>query len=85
MPRIYIGKLFNELRDELLAAMHDAVAREVRAGRPVDVPRMLRTFTRAAAGKMANPVEVSDKCFEPESTGVRSNRGRKTSDFEDTL
>jgi hypothetical protein len=63
MPYIYISKLLNELRDELLSAMHDAVAREVRAGKPVDVSRLYRTFSRAASGKMANPVEVSEKCI----------------------
>ena len=63
MPYIYITKLLNELRDELLSAMHTAVEREVRAGKPVDVSRLYRTFTRAAAGKMANPVEISEKCM----------------------
>ncbi len=64
VPSIYISKLFNELRDELLSAMHVAVEREVRPGKPVDVNRLWRTFTRAAGGKMANPVEVSDRCVE---------------------
>jgi hypothetical protein len=63
MPYIYISKLLNELRDELLSAMHTAVEREVRAGRPVDVSRLYRAFSRAATGKMANPVEVSEKCM----------------------
>jgi hypothetical protein len=65
MAYIYINKLLNELRDELLSAMHSAVEREVRAGKPVDVGRLYRAFSRAAAGKMANPVEVSDKCLAP--------------------
>jgi hypothetical protein len=65
MAYIYIHKLMNELRDELLSAMHSAVEREVRAGKPVDVGRLYRAFSRAATGKMANPVEVSDKCIAP--------------------
>ena len=80
MPSIYISKLFLELRDELLSAMHVAVEREVRAGKPVDVNRLWRTFSRAAAGKMANPVEVSDRCVEPERSGVK--RGRPNSSRE---
>lgn len=66
MPYIYINKLLNELRDELLSAMHSAVDREVRAGKPVDVDRLYRAFARAASGKMANPVEVSEKCLAAE-------------------
>ncbi len=81
MPSIYISKIFHELRDELLSAMHVAVEREVRPGRPVDVNRMWRTFSRAAAGKMANPVEVSDRCVEPERPGVK--RGRPNSSRDD--
>jgi hypothetical protein len=65
MAYIYIHKLLNELRDELLSAMHSAVEREVRAGKPVDVAKLYRAFSRAATGKMANPVEVSDKCIAP--------------------
>jgi hypothetical protein len=75
VPSIYISKLFHELRDELLSAMHVAVEREVRAGKPVDVNRLWRTFSRAAAGKMANPVEVSDRCVETGSVNVK--RGRR--------
>jgi hypothetical protein len=75
VPSIYISKLFHELRDELLSAMHVAVEREVRAGKPVDVNRMWRTFSRAAAGKMANPVEVSDRCVEADRPGIK--RGRR--------
>ena len=74
MPSIYISKLFHELRDELLSAMHVAVEREVRAGKPVDVNRLWRTFSRAAAGKMANPVEVSDRCVEAERPVVKRRR-----------
>ncbi len=74
MPSIYISKLFNELRDELLSAMHVAVEREVRAGKPVDVNRLWRTFTRAAAGKMANPVEVSDRCVEADRPNAKRSR-----------
>ena len=75
MPYIYIDKLFNELRDELMTAMHKAVESELRNGR-VDVPRLLRSFTRAAAKQMANPVQVSDKCVEQH--GLRSNKGAKS-------
>ncbi len=73
MPYIYIDKLLNELREELLSAMHAAVEREVRAGQKIDVSRLYRAFTRAAAGKMANPVQVSDRCLD---TGApRSKKG----------
>ena len=41
-------RLLNELRDELLSAMHSAVEREVRPGKPVDVVRLYRAFSRAA-------------------------------------
>jgi hypothetical protein len=54
--------------------MHVAVEREVRAGKPVDVNRLWRTFSRAAAGKMANPVEVSDRCVEAERKVVKRGR-----------
>jgi hypothetical protein len=74
VPSIYISKLFHELRDELLSAMHVAVEREVRAGKPVDVNRLWRTFARAAAGKMANPVQVSDRCVEPDRPGAKRGR-----------
>jgi hypothetical protein len=62
MPYIYIDKVLNELRTELLSAMHAAVQREVRKGE-VDVNRLYRAFTRAAAGKCANPVRVSERCI----------------------
>ena len=74
MPYIYIDKLFNELRDPLLSAMHAAIKAELRNGR-VDVPRLLRSFTRAAAKEMANPVQVSDKCVE--ETVSRNKKGSK--------
>ena len=74
MPYVFINKLLNELRDELLSAMHSAVEREVRAGRPVDVDRLYRAFTRAAAGKMANPVEISERCL-----ATSSSSGKKKS------
>jgi len=61
MPYIYIDKVLNELRPELLSAMHAAVEREVRKGQ-VDVDRLYRAFTRAAVGKCANPMRVSDRC-----------------------
>jgi len=72
MPYIYIDKVFNELRDELLTAMHKAIDSELRNGR-VDVPRLFRSFTRAAAKQMSNPVQVSDKCIE--SNTIRPKKG----------
>lgn len=72
MPFLYIDKVFNELRDELLTAMHKAVDSELRGGR-VDVPRLFRSFTRAAAKQMANPVQISDKCID--LNGVKSKKG----------
>ncbi len=77
MPYIYIDKLFNELRGELLSAMHAAAEREIRTGQKVDVNRLFRAFTRAAAGKMANPVRVSDKCLETGSPGSKKGSGRE--------
>ncbi len=75
MPYIYIDKVLNELRDELLSAMHAAVASEVRAGQRVDVNRLYRAFTRAAAGKMANPVRISDRCLEAGATRAKKGAG----------
>ncbi len=77
MPYLYIDKLFNELRSELLSAMHAAVDREVREGKKVDVNRLYRAFTRAAAGKMANPVQVTDRCLtsEPQRANKGGDRG----------
>ncbi len=73
MPYIYIDKILNELRPELLSAMHSAVEREVRSGQRVDVQRLYRAFSRAAAGQCANPVRVSDKCVETNMS--RPNKG----------
>jgi hypothetical protein len=70
LPYIYIDKLLNELRPELLA-----VEREVRKG-PVDVDRLYRAFTRAAAGKCATPQRVSDKCV----AEIVPSRPRKAKD-----
>ena len=63
MPYVYIDRVLNELRDELLSAMHAAIKAEMRNGR-VDVPRLYRAFTRAAAKEVSNPVLVSEKCIE---------------------
>ena len=76
MPYLYIDKLFNELREELLSAMHAAADREIRTGQKVDVNRLFRAFTRAAAGKMANPVRVSDRCLETAPPGTKKGVGR---------
>ena len=76
MPYIYIDKILNELRPELLSAMHTAVERELRTGSGqarVDVQRLYRAFTRAAANQCANPVRVSDKCVE--TNMARPNKG----------
>ncbi|MDQ2833484.1 MAG: hypothetical protein M3Y50_06995 [Acidobacteriota bacterium] len=75
MPYLYIDKLFHELRPELLSALHAAVEREVRKG-PVDVDRLYRAFSRAAAGKCATPQRVSDKCI----AEVTSSKPRKAKD-----
>lgn len=72
MPYIYIDKILNELRPELLSAMHSAVERELRQGR-VDVQRLYRAFTRAAANQCANPARVSEKCVETNMS--RPNKG----------
>ena len=74
MPYIYIDKVFNELKEELLSAMHQAVDRELHNGR-IDANKLFRSFTRAAAGKVSNPVRVSDKCVEEH--GIRPKRGSK--------
>jgi hypothetical protein len=76
MPYLYIDKVLNELRDELLSAMHAAVEREVRVGSKVDVNRLYRAFTRAAVGKMANPVRVSDRCIESAPARTKKGAGR---------
>lgn len=72
MPYIYIDKVLNELRDELLSAMHAAVERELRKGK-LDVNKLYRAFTRAAAGQCSNPVRVSDRCIHT-VTGKTSKR-----------
>gem|GEM_PF-831849 len=82
MPYIYIDKILNELRPELLSAMHSAVEREVRAGQRVDVQRLYRAFTRAAVGQCANPVRVSEKCVETNMS--RPNKGAGKGGDHDT-
>ncbi len=74
MPYIYIDRVLNELRDELLTAMHAAVDRELRQGR-VDVAKLYRAFSRAAANQVSNPVLVSDKCIETNT--ARPKKGSK--------
>ncbi len=74
MPYLYIDRVLNELRDELLTAMHAAVDRELRQGR-VDVAKLYRAFTRAAANQVSNPVLVSDKCIETNT--MRPKKGSK--------
>lgn len=73
MPYIYIDKVLNELRSELLSAMHNAIDRELRNGK-VDVKRLYRAFNRAAAGQCSNPVHISDKCVENFPGTVRKKR-----------
>ncbi len=70
LPYLYIDRLLNELRSELLSAMHSAVEREVRNGE-VDVSRLYRAFSRAAAKQMANPVLVSEKCMGEQTQAAR--------------
>jgi hypothetical protein len=81
LPYIYIDKILNELRSELLSAMHAAVDREVRAGQKVDVQRLYRAFSRAAVGQCANPVRVSEKCVETNMS--RPNKGAGKSNNRD--
>ncbi len=73
MPYIYIDKVLNELRDDLLSALHAAVEREMRGGK-VDVAKLYRSFNRAASGKVANPVWVSDKCVSETGGGGKKPR-----------
>jgi len=73
MPYIYIDKVLNELRSELLSAMHNALDRELRNGK-VDVKRLYRAFNRAAAGQCSNPVHISDKCVENFAGVVKKKR-----------
>ncbi len=77
MPYIYIDKVFNELRAEMLSAMHSAVEREVRNGQVVDVQRLLRSFTRTVAGRCASPVRVSDKCIAETGSVTRAFRAKE--------
>lgn len=80
LPYLYIDKVLNELRDDLLSALHAAVEREMRGGK-VDVAKLYRSFNRAASGKVANPVWVSDKCIsETGGSGKRSKRGLGSED-----
>ena len=79
VPYIYIDKILNELRPELLSAMHAAVERELRDGK-VDVKRLYRAFNRAAAGKCSNPVHISEKCVENFAGNVRKVRVEVTDD-----
>ena len=82
MPYIYIDKILNELRAELLSAMHSAVEREVRpgSGQRVDVQRLYRAFTRAAVGQCANPVRVSEKCVETNMSRPNKGAGKGSKD-----
>ncbi len=76
MAYIFLDKVFHELRSELLSAMHQAVEREVRGGQ-VDVNRLVRSFTRAAAGKVASPARVSDKCIGEAGSVTRAYRAKE--------
>lgn len=75
MPYIYIDKVLNELRDDLISAMHAAVERELHHGR-VDVAKLYRSFNRAASGKVSNPVWVSEKCVAELGSGGGRKKGR---------
>ena len=80
MPYIYIDKVFHELRSELLSAMHAALEAQGRKGQ-VDVDRLYRAFTRAAAGKCSNPQRVSEKCVvETASTKPRKAKDGRIDD-----
>jgi hypothetical protein len=74
MPYIYIDRVLNELRSELLSAMHQAVSAQFKKGE-VDVNRLYRSFSRAAAGQVSNPVHVSEKCVDAGPKGVNGNSG----------
>lgn len=74
LPYIYIDKVLNELRSELLSAMHVALDAQGRKG-PIDVDRLYRAFTRAAVGKCSNPQQVSEKCVAEVFT-ARSRRAK---------
>ncbi|NYF79145.1 hypothetical protein [Granulicella arctica] len=81
MPYIYIDKVLNELRDDLISAMHAAVERELHQGR-VDVAKLYRSFNRAASGKVANPVWVSEKCVS-ETGNSGSKKKKRGTDSDD--
>ena len=74
MPYIYVDKVFHELRSELLSAMHAALEAQGRKSQ-VDVDRLYRAFTRAAAGKCSTPQRVSEKCI-AETTAPTARRAR---------
>jgi hypothetical protein len=74
LPYIYIDKVFHELRSELLSAMHAALEAQGRKGQ-VDVDRLYRAFTRAAAGKCSNPQRVSEKCV-AETTSAKPRKAK---------
>jgi hypothetical protein len=74
LPYIYIDKVFHELRSELLSAMHAALEAQGRRGQ-VDVDRLYRAFTRAAAGKCSTPQQVSEKCV-TETVSTRPRRAK---------
>ena len=79
MPYIYIDRIFHELRLELLSAMHSALDAQSRKGQ-VDVDRLYRAFTRAAAGKCATPQRVSDKCIVDASSITRPYKAKERAD-----
>jgi hypothetical protein len=74
LPYIYIDRIFHELRPELLSAMHSALEAQGRKGL-VDVDRLYRAFTRAAAGKCANPQRVSERCL-AETTASKPRKAK---------
>jgi hypothetical protein len=77
LPYIYIDRIFHELRSELLSAMHSALEGQGRKGQVVDVDRLYRAFTRAAAGKCATPQRVSEKCVAETSSVTRAYKARE--------
>ncbi len=76
LPYIHIDRIFHELRSELLSAMHSALEAQSRKGQ-VDVDKLYRAFTRAAAGKCANPQRVSDKCIADPSSVTRAYKAKE--------
>jgi hypothetical protein len=75
LPYIYLDRIFHELRAEMLSAMHSAVERNGR-NTQIDVDRLYRAFTRAAAGKCANPQRVSEKCVAETGSVHRSYKAK---------